>query len=879
MGLSAGTRLGPYEVVSAIGAGGMGEVYRARDTRLKRDVALKVLPDQFSRDPDRLARFQREAELLASLNHSNIAAVYGLESADGVNSIAMELVDGPTLADMLARGPLGVRDALNIARQVADALEAAHSRGVVHRDLKPSNIKVTPDGKVKVLDFGLAKMLTAAEASPSSLSMSLSPTMSLQTQSGGVILGTAPYMSPEQARGKVVDSRTDVWAFGCVLYEMLTGRRAFAGETVTDVLAAVIATEPDWKTLPATVSPAVQKLIRRCLEKDASRRFHHIADVRLEIEDALSGRTPADAVVIQKKASPWVLWSGWAVAAMFAFTAFLMFILWWGTVSRPVDRPVTRLELNLPDGVELTSHASNVLAISPDGRRLAYVGIQNGLRRTYLRNLDERTTRALEGTDGSVGCFFSPDGQSLGIVSNAREIKKMSLADGLISTVAGGSGVNVLLGATWTSSERIVYVRDSTLWVVPVSGGESKALTTLDAGRGEIAHLAPIALPDGKAVLFTIRRDGGKTNDVGIVDITTGSRTQILDRATSPMYARSGHLLFLRDGALLAVPFDPDDRTVDGTPVRLEERIPGGDEAAVAVSSTGSLVYSTMAADAYRVVSVSRVGVETPVNDTPRAYVRSRFSRDGRFMAMQVASDVWIQDLSRRTFERVAGTENTSYFEWAPDGTRLVLGTPAGILWVGTADSAVRGTLAGTNDSDVPTSVAPDDRTLIFMRYGSESGDIYMTALKSGEEFRPLVKTPGYEGGARLSPDGKWMVYVSQESGRAQVYLRAFPGPDRRWLVSTADGTQPVWNANGRELFYRDGDKMMAVQVSLTGEPRLSDPVVLFERRYVFGTHISVPNYDVSHDGQQFVMIKDVSGNNPLNVVINWTEELRARVK
>jgi eukaryotic-like serine/threonine-protein kinase len=875
--LTAGTRLGPYEVIAAIGAGGMGEVYRARDTRLKRDVALKVLPDRFSRDPDRLARFQREAELLAALNHSNIAAVYGLESANGVNSIAMELVDGPTLAELLARGPLPVRDALNIARQVADALEGAHSKGVVHRDLKPSNIKVTADGKVKVLDFGLAKMLATEETSPASLS--LSPTVSVQALSSGIILGTAAYMSPEQARGKAVDSRTDVWAFGCLLYEMLTGRSAFSGETVTDLLAAVIGTEPDWKALPATVPPAVEKLVRRCLQKDASRRFHHIADARLEIEDILSGGPTASAGVIQKRGSPWLLWSGWVVAAMFAFAAFLTFILWWSTVSRPVDRPVTRLELTLPDAVELTYSASSVLAISPDGRRVAFVGIENGLRRTYLRNLDEGTTRPLEGSDGSIGCFFSPDGRSLGIISNTREIKRISLADGLVSTVAAEAGINVLLGGTWLSSGRIVYVRDSTLWVVPDAGGEPKALTTLDAGRGEMAHLSPLALPGGGAVVFTIRRNDGKTNDVGIVDVSSGARTVILERAASPMYAASGHLLFVRDGALLAVPFDADDGEVSGSPVRLEERIPGGDEAAVAVAGTGTLVYSTTAADGYRLVSVSRLGVETMLNDTPRAYVYSRFSRDGRFLAMQIAGDVWIQDLSRRTFERIAGTENTNNFVWTHDGTRLVLGTPAGIRWVGASDSTVRGGLAGTNDSDFPTSVAPDDRTLIFMRYGSESGDIYTTSLKSGEEFRPLVKTPAYEGGAQLSPDGKWMAYVSQESGRAQVYLRAFPGPDRKWPVSTSGGTQPVWNGNGKELFYRDGEKMMAVQVSIAGEPRLSEPVVLFQRRYVFGTHISVPNYDVSHDGQQFVMIKDSAGNRQLNVVTNWIEELKARVR
>jgi Tol biopolymer transport system component len=877
MALSVGTRLGPYEIVAAIGAGGMGEVYRARDTRLKRDVALKVLPERFSHDPDRLARFQREAELLAALNHSNIAAVYGLESAGPVNSIAMELVDGPTLAEVLCRGPLALRDALNVARQVADALEAAHGRGVVHRDLKPSNIKVTPDGKVKVLDFGLAKMLATEDASPPS-SLSLSPTMSVQTLSGGVILGTAAYMSPEQARGKTVDARTDVWAFGCLLYEMLTGRSAFSGETVTDVLAAVIGTEPDWRALPATVPSAVQKLIRRCLQKEPGRRFHHIADVRLDIDDVLSGASTPDAVVIEKRGSPWVLWSGWAVAAMTAFAAFLMFFLWWSAVRRPVDRPITHLELNLPDGVELTYVANGVFAISPDGRRLAFVAIENGVRRTYLRSLDDRTTRALEGSEGSVVCFFAPDGRSLGIVTNAREIKRMSLADGLVSTIATESGVNVLLGGTWTPGNHIVYVRDSTLWIVPAAGGESKPLTKLDAGRGEIAHLSPMALPGGRAVLFTIRRDAGKANDVAIVNIQSGAQSVLVERAASAVYASSGHLVFLRDGALLAMPFDADDTGVSGLPIRLDIRIPGGDQATLAVSQTGTLVYSANAADTYRLVSVSRLGVETPLNDSPMAYVRSRFSHDGRFLAIQIATDVWIQELSRRTFERVAGSENSNYFVWSPDGTRLVLSTPAGIRWVGITDSTNRGLLAGTNDSDVPTSMALDNRTLIFMRYGSDSGDIYTTVLKSGADIQPLIKTPNYEGGAELSPDGKWMAYVEQQSGRAQVYLRAFPGPDRKWPVSTAGGTQPVWNANGRELFYRDGDKMMAVQVTTGVEPQLSEPVVLFERRYVVGTNISVPNYDVSHDGQRFVMIKDEAGSNQLNVVTNWIEELKARV-
>jgi Tol biopolymer transport system component len=877
MPLSAGSRVGPYHIESALGAGGMGEVYRARDLRLKRSVALKMLPERFAGDPDRLARFQREAELLAALNHPNIAAVYGLETSDGVTGIVLELVEGATLADIIARGPIPIDAALPIARQIADALDAAHSRGVVHRDLKPANIKIVADGKVKVLDFGLAKMLTSDD--PGSPSISMSPTISVQPASGGLILGTAPYMSPEQARAKPVDSRTDVWAFGCVLYEMLTARGAFAGETVTDVLSAVIGTEPDWNALPPSTTPAIRRVLLRCLQKDPSRRFHHMADVRIEIEEAIAGPSSgqADPVAPRAIGSQRMWWAGWAAAALLAVAAIAPLFTSGTESANLTNTSVARLEISLPDGVELTWGAANVLAISPDGRRLAFVGIENGVRSVYLRNLAARDVRVLEGSAGAVGCFFSPDGAALGIVTNATEIRKVSLSDGLVTTI--GTGADVLLGGAWLSDDRIVYVHNGTLWILPAIGGEARQVTTLDAKRHEIAHLSPVALPNRNAVAFTIRRDDGAAHDIGLVHLDSGSRNILVERAAAPIYVETGHLAFLRDGSLLAGRFDAERLALSGSLTRLEERIPGVGEASVAVSRTGSLIYSTASADAHRLVWVSRAGHERPLNDTLRQYGRSRISPDGRYLVTEIGGELWVQDLARNTFARVSSGEFAAYPVWTPDGSRLVYGSGSGIRWLSVRGDGRSGTIPGTSgDMDFPTSISRDGTTLLLMRYGSKSADVYKIAFPAGGVATPLVETPAYEGGAQLSPDRVWIAYVSEESGRPQVYVRPFTGPDGKWQVSTSGGTQPVWSGTGKELFYREGDKLMAVQVSGGVEPSLSQPMMLFHQRYVFGNNISIPNYDVTSDGQQFAMIKRGPATNQLKVVLNVLEELMARL-
>ena len=491
MPLERGTRLGPYEIESVLGAGGMGEVYRARDTRLKRDVAIKVLPAAFARDPDRIARLQREAELLATLNHPNIAAVYGFEETPAASGIVLELVEGPTLADQIAHGPIALKEALTIAKQIADALDAAHDKNIVHRDLKPANVKVTPGGKVKVLDFGLAKIADAEPARGSSLSMS--PTLAVQATSAGLILGTAGYMSPEQARGKVVDRRSDIWSFGCVLYEMLTGRPVFdVGETVSDAVAAILTKEPDWTRLPAHVPDSIRRLLRRCLEKDPDRRLHHIADARLELIDGLTAS--GDAGVTGPASSVWIRLLPWAVAI--AALGVAAVALSRANSTTPVDQPaaVRRMEFTLPPGVELFTSTKTV-AVSPDGSRVAFVGVRTGVRQVFLRALDQFEVVPLQGSDNATACFFSPDGRSLAVMTNVGVFKTISLANGSATTLTDAA--NFLYGGDWSEDDQIVFVRGGTLWRIPASGGMAVQLTKLGGPRGDTLHAHPTIVSGG----------------------------------------------------------------------------------------------------------------------------------------------------------------------------------------------------------------------------------------------------------------------------------------------------------------------------------------------------------------------------------------------
>jgi Tol biopolymer transport system component len=869
--LTPGSRIGSFEVVSPLGAGGMGEVYRARDTRLDRPVAIKILLDSFADDADRLARFEREARLLASLNHPHIAQIYGLEESGTTRALVMELVDGPTLADRIAQGPMPLDEALAVARQIADALEAAHAQGIVHRDLKPANVKLRPDGTVKVLDFGLAKLADAGAATGSTApGMSLLPTVAspVVTQAG-IILGTVAYMSPEQARGKPVDERTDIWAFGCVLYEMLTGRRPFqSGDTTSDEIAAILTREPVWTAVPANTPESVQRLLRRCLQKDGTRRLRDAGDAKLELDDASA--EPVAMPIARESRTPHAALA-WGVAAVAGLVAMGAGGLAWSRASAGAPPPAqtTRLEFTLPPGVELFGSTSRTVASSPDGRSLAFVGTAAGERQLFLRRLDRFEVTPIRGTEGATTSFFSPDGKAIGFATSAGELRTASLTDGLVTTTVRGA--SILYGAVWTGDDHIVYVHDGALWQVPRSGGEQKALTTL--ANDEITHAYPTSMADKQTLLFAVQSKGGQWR-IDAVNRDSGARQSVLTNAMMPLVGPGNRLFFYRDGQLLVSEFDPATMRISGAPQQVLESVPSRSEAepAADVSTSGMIVYAPGAA-ARRLVWVSRAGVEAPVVAETRGFLNPRLSPDGSQIVVQ-AGGIWILDLRRQAFQLLPTqyTATNAFPTWLPDGKHVVHRSGVGLRVESTGGIEAGRTLEGTTEFDYPGAVTPGNQTLVLLRNSpTTSFDLLLAPFANPTEAKPFAQTPAYEGGGRLSSDGKWLVYVSNESGRNQVYVRSFPDGDRRLQVSTDGGTQPAVSANGREIFYRNGDRMMAVESKTTAAGiELGQPKLLFERPYSYGAGITISNYDVTADGERFLMVKDEDNVGRLRVVLNW---------
>ncbi len=885
-----GRQMGPYQVISLIGAGGMGEVYEALDAKLRRKVAIKILPAAFLNDPERSSRFQREARMLASLNHPNIATIYGFEQSDGVQYLVMELVPGQTLAERVTKGALPLEEALKVAGQIAEGLEAAHEQGVIHRDLKPANVKVTPEGRVKVLDFGLAKAFAGLDGPD----LSNVATLTVAGTEEGKILGTPSYMSPEQARGQPVDKRTDNWAFGCVFYEMLTGRQAFAGKTLTDTLAAVLEREPDWQALPASTPAKLRDLLRRCLLKDSRRRLRDIGDARIELEEALSSyQKPAAAThpAATVKAATGRRKMRWAGAAL-ATLVLVGLAIWALRPSARAPLTVSRVASVLPPGQLVAGlEAGLAIAVSPDGAELAYIARQGGTQQLYLRPLGTLEGHAVPGSDGAIEPFFSPDGRWVGFFAGGK-LKKAPVGGGEAISLADAIDPR---GGTWGKNGTIIFAptRASILQSVPEAGGAMQAVTKLQGQ--ENAHRWPELLPDGQTLLFAAGGTGRNWDGATIVaqSLASGERRDLIKGGTHPRYASSGQLVYARDGDLLSVGFDPNRLMITGRPVTVLEGVvqaPLTGAAQYSISTNGTLTYIPASAHATQrnLVWVSRNGAEQALAGPPRAFRQPRISPDGHRVAVAIEEEetqVWLYDLTRDVLTRLTVDGKINYNPvWTPDGARVVYQSldrlNGGLAWQSADGSGVPQMLS-SNGVGNPGGWTPDGQALVGTMIPDPnlglSFDIYL--LRRGDsEAKPFIATRFNVGGPAFSPDGRWLAYVSDETGRYQIYVSPYPGPGGKFQVSTEGGMEPVWNRNGRELFFRNGDKMMAVEIATGASFTGGKPRMLFQGEYQPNPTMAA-NYDISPDGQRFLMVKPAaaqqSAPTQINVVLNWIEELR----
>jgi serine/threonine-protein kinase len=880
--------LGPFEILAPIGAGGMGEVYRAKDTKLKREVALKVLPEAFAADPERMARFQREAEMLASLNHRNIAQIYGVQ--DG--ALVMELVEGGTLSS-----PLPIDTALNYARQIAEALEYAHERSVIHRDLKPANIKVTPEGTVKLLDFGLAKAIEDPAAPGDSPEHS--PTLTLGVTRVGVILGTAAYMSPEQASGKTADRRADIWSFGALLYEMLAGKRAFAGESVSDTLASVLKVEPDWNALPKETPASIRRLIQRCLTKDRKQRLQAIGEARIAIDELLSGASPeaAEPATAKRSIVPWVF----AVAVAVLAAGAAGWALWRAT--RPIERPLVRMDVDLGPEVALPPIAQipGSVILSPDGTRLLYASGNYNEWQLYTRRLDQSKAKELPGTVGAILPFFSPDGQWVGFFTgiNGNNLKKVSVEGGaavplaVVDYGAGGSwGVdgNIIVGGVITKG----------LARVPASGGAPAPV--LDLAPGELAYGLPQILPGGKAVLFGALRSADlNTASIEVFSFADRRRKTLVRGPTFARYLPTGHLVYANKGTLFAIPFDLARLETRGTAVPVLDDVaysPKNGGIDMDFAGTGTLVYrraSGGGASAMKTIQwVDGTGKKQTLLTKPGDYANVWVSPDGKrlsFVAAEgVNQSVWVYDIQRDAMTRLTSNQGPYVNPiWSPDGRFIVFGSHQGIYWTRADGAGQPQSLTQSKNAQFPCSITPDGKRLAYFE-ALEKGQIWTVPLddhggqlKAGKPEQ-FLKSQFDDAFPMFSPDGHWLAYASNESGKYEVYVRAFPPPASgqggKWQISNSGGRAPFWSRTGRELLYEAGlanDQLMAVNYSVNGDSFVAEsPRVWIEK--LPGTDI-----DLAPDGKRVAVITPVESkeapkaDHEVTFLFNFFDELRRR--
>ena len=911
-----GRRLGAYQLLAPIGAGGMGEVYRARDTRLGRDVAIKMLPRAFSDHPDRLARFEREARVLASLNHPHIATIYGIEDADGVRAIVMELVEGDTLAERIARAGDGlpIKEALDIARQIADALDAAHEKGIVHRDLKPANIKITSQGIVKVLDFGLAKLEAggAGKAGGAGREVTEAPTITVDDTREGLVVGTAAYMSPEQARGQTVDKRTDIWAFGCVAYEMLTGHPPFPGDTVSDIIAAILEREPEWRALPATTSGTVQRLLRRCLEKDPKRRLHDIADARIEIDDVLVGAAVLPASVPVTPRSPGRNRLAWTVAALVLAALVVSLAVGAATYLRsmPTDTRAYHTSIVPPEGVTFVASIGasgpvSRFALSPDGQRLAFLAAGADRRtRLWVRPLDTFAAQPLAGTEDAHAPFWSPDGRFIAFVAEGK-LKKIAVSGGPPLTVADVPGGFDSEG-TWNRDDVILFGQRNRIARVFASGGDTPSpVTTLDTERGETGHRYPFFLPDGRHFLYLAvgTAKGGVVDPraVYVGSLDSKERKQLPEVRSNATYAR-GRLLYLRDTTLVAQPFDVSRLELTGDAVPLADRIDVGGftgrAGAFAVSETGVLAYQTNGGQVRsQLVWLDRAGKQLETVGDQGDQTGVELSPDGTRAAVSMLDparntrDLWIYEMAhgvrtRFTFDPADDLESI----WSPDGSRIVFASRRkgrfDLYQKASNGVGAEDLVLADNLDKYPSSWSADGRVISYYNGAAANPgtarDLWVFPPFGNRKPTVFLRTESSEMSGRFSPDGRWVAYASNESGRFEVYVQPFPGPGGKWQISSGGGSDPRWRRDGKELFYiaPDNELTIATVNGQSGSAFHVDVVQpLFKvrpRAVPYLNHLA-SEYAVAADGQRFLVNTAVEQTTlaPISIVVNWDAMLK----
>jgi serine/threonine protein kinase len=891
VGLTAGTKLGPYEIVSPLGAGGMGEVYRARDTKLNRDVALKVLPESLAHDAERMARFEREAQVLASLNHPNIAAIYGLEESGPTRALVMELVEGQTLSEVVgARRAVPLQDALPIARQIADALEYAHERGIIHRDLKPANIKITPEGIVKVLDFGLAKALDL-DASSSASNISNSPTLTAAATQAGVIMGTAAYMSPEQARGKAADRRADIWSFGCVLYEMLSGKRLFEGETVSDTLAGVLKSDPDWNTLPTGTPPHIQELIRRCLVKDPKQRLRDIGEARIAIEEAISG-VGADGVrtvpEIREGAprAPLRRALPWAVAGMLAVALIAIVFLWKLAAPAPQESPVFAY---IPPPPNTTfrdfGFGAGPVVVSPDGKQLAFSATdENGVTKLYVRPLASNEAKAISGTEDAASPFWSPDGGSLGFLADEK-LKTVNLANGNVQVLTDATVTTCASGGAWSPSGTILFTPhgcEGPLNKISASGGNPSPATKLESG--EFSHMSPAFLPDGRHFLY-VSSSTDSSRSIWMGSLESSEQKLILKDANSPQFA-SGHLFSIRDNRVFAQPFDPGTGKLTGQATVL------ADAQSYSVSGNGVLAYQGGTLKG-RLEWFDRSGNPLGSVGPAAVYNSVRISPDGTRILAEVGdpqsnlTDLWSYPASGGPGTRLTfGPGEKEFAVWSPDGKYIAYScNPDGKL--GFCRKPANGSGAeetlitpGSGISEpIVVDWSPDGRYLSLNYKVIKASRTEVAVLPLAGDRKPFQVAPvnadQYAG--NFSPDGRWLAYFSYESGRPEVYVVPFPGPGGKFQISQNGGWDIQWDKKGQLYFLSVGNRLMQADLAASG-----GSVQVKELHPLFQLSLPTfadPFFDVSADGSRFLVVTsaDPNASRSIGLLLDWQSKLKGK--